>query len=560
MTTSTSGEKMAKKLKIIPLGGVEEIGKNCTVVEYGKNMILIDMGLSFPNEEMPGIDIVIPDITYLEKNVDKIKALVITHGHEDHIGAIPYYIRDLNIPIYGTELSIGLIASKLKEHKINDVSLNIIKPREKINIACFEIEPIQVSHSIQGAVALAIDTPVGKILHTGDFRIDFTPVDNQVIDLARFASLGEEGVLLMMADSTNVEREGYTQSESMVGGSLEEIFHEATGRIIVSTFSSNIHRLQQIVNNAELFGRKVCFTGRSMLRISEVAASINQLKVNPKNLIDIAQINNFAHDKLTIITTGSQGENMSGLVRMSTGNHAHISITPGDTVVLSASPIPGNEKFVYRLINQLFKKGADVKYGDLQDIHTSGHACQEELKLIHSLVKPKFFMPVHGEYRHLKLHGQLAQKLGMDSKNIYIPELGRTYIIQEDSMTTGATVPSGAVLVDGLGIGDVGEVVLRDRMHLSQDGLIIVVLTISKSDGLLLAGPDIISRGFVYMKESEELIKEMRKVVQKVIDNASPKEMMQWAEMKSKIRKGLRRFLYNKTRRKPMILPVFMEI
>lgn len=551
---------MAKKLKIIPLGGVDEIGKNCTVIEYGKNMIIIDMGLSFPDADMLGIDIVIPDITYLEENKEKIKALIITHGHEDHIGAIPFYIQTLNVPIYGTELTIGLIESKFAEHNIEGVSLNVIEPRQKINIDCFEVEPINVSHSIQGAVSLAIGTPVGKILHTGDFRVDYTPVDGQVIDLARFASLGEEGVLLMMADSTNVERPGYTQSESMVGGSLEEIFHEATGRIIVSTFSSNIHRLQQIVDNAEIFGRKICFTGRSMLRISEVATSINQLRVDPKNLIDISQIKNYAHDKLTIVTTGSQGENMSGLVRMASGIHANVKITPGDTVVLSASPIPGNEKMVYKLINQLFKKGADVKYGKVEDIHTSGHACQEELKLMHSLVKPKFFIPVHGEYRHLKLHGQLAQKLGMPQENIVIPQLGRAYVVNENSVKAAETVPNGAVLVDGLGIGDVGEVVLRDRKHLSQDGLIIVVLTIQKNEGILLAGPDIISRGFVYMKESEELIDEMRDVVQKVIDNASLKEMMQWQDMKAKIRKDLRKFLYNKTRRKPMILPIFMEI
>ncbi|MEX1376371.1 MAG: ribonuclease J [Eubacteriales bacterium] len=551
---------MAKKLKIIPLGGVDEIGKNCTVIEYGKNMIVVDLGMTFPDEEMLGIDVVIPDITYLEDNKDKIKALIITHGHEDHIGAIPYYIQSLKVPVYGTELTIGLIESKLKEHRIDNVSLNIIKPRQKFKIDCFEIEPIQVSHSIQGSVAFAIDTPVGKIIHTGDFKVDFTPIDGQLIDLHRFACLGEEGVLLMLADSTNVERPGYTESESTVGGSLEEIFHEAKGRIIVSTFSSNIHRLQQIVDNAELFGRKVCFTGRSMLRISEVATSINQLKINPQNVIDISQINNYTPEKLTIITTGSQGENMSGLVRMATGIHSHISVLPGDTVVMSASPIPGNEKLVYRLINQLFKKGADVKYGSLEDIHTSGHACQEELKLIHSLVKPKFFMPVHGEYRHLKLHGQLAQKMGMDSQNIMIPEMGRAYSVTEDSIKASETVPNGGVLVDGLGIGDVGEVVLRDRKHLSQDGLIIVVLTISKSEGVLVAGPDIISRGFVYMKESEKLIDDMRDLVQKIIDNASLKEMMQWQDMKSKIRKELRRFLYNRIGRKPMILPIFMEI
>ena len=551
---------MAKKLKIIPLGGVEEIGKNCTAIEYGKNMIVIDMGLTFPDAEMLGIDIVIPDITYLEDNLDKLKALIVTHGHEDHIGAIPYYIKDLNVPVYGTELTIGLIESKFQEHNIEGVSLNVFQPRQKIKIDCFEIEPIQVSHSIQGAVALSINTPVGKILHTGDFKVDFTPVDGQIIDLARFASLGEEGVLLMLADSTNAERPGYTPSESTVGVSLEEIFHEAEGRVIVSTFSSNIHRLQQIIDNSEFVGRKVCITGRSMIRISEVAASIKQLNINPATLIDISQINNYAHNKLTIITTGSQGENMSGLVRMASDNHAHIKILPGDTVVLSASPIPGNEKLVYKLINQLFKKGADVKYGKLEDIHTSGHACQEELKLMHSLIKPKFFMPVHGEYRHLKLHGQLAEKMGMDKSNIIIPEQGRAYILTEDSIKPGETVPNGAVLVDGLGIGDVGEVVLRDRKHLSQDGLIIVVLTISKREGILLAGPDIISRGFVYMKESEALIDQMRDVVMSVIDNASLKEMMQWQDMKAKIRKDLRKFLYSKTHRKPMILPIFMEI
>lgn len=551
---------MEKSLKIIPLGGVEEIGKNLTVLEYGKNILIIDCGLAFPDEEMLGIDIVIPDITYLQDNIARIKGIVITHGHEDHVGALPYYIQELGVPVYGTELTLGLIQSKLVEHKITKVDLIPIKPRKRVTIGCFEVEPIHVSHSIQGAVGLAINTPVGMIVHTGDFKVDFTPIDGEVIDLPRFATLGEEGVLLLMADSTNVEREGYTMSEKKVGGNLDEMFDDADGRIIVSTFSSNMHRIQQIIDLSQHYGRKVCFSGRSLLRVSGVATSLNELKSDLDTIIDISEIKKYPPNQLTIITTGSQGESMSGLVRMATNNHSHVNIVPGDTVIISASPIPGNEKFVYRLINQLFKQGADVKYSAIEDIHTSGHACQEELKLIHSLVRPKYFMPVHGEYRHLRMHGQLAQKLGMSSKNIIIPKLGTTYHVSSNKAREGDTVPSGAILVDGLGIGDVGDVVLRDRRHLSQDGLIIVVLTISSDDGTLLAGPDIITRGFVYVKQSEELIEEIKGVATSIIDSATPKEMMEWSTMKSKIRSGLRRYLYNKTRRKPMILPVFMEM
>lgn len=550
---------MEKKLKIIPLGGIDEIGKNITVIEYSKNIVIIDCGLAFPDENMPGIDIVIPDITYLINNKDKIRGMVITHGHEDHIGAIPYYAKELDVPIYGTELTLGLIRSKLDDDKENLLKLIPIKSRDKINIGCFEVEAIKVSHSIQGAIGLAIKTPVGTILHTGDFKIDYTPVDGEVIDLPRFAAIGEEGVLLMLADSTNAERPGHTMSEKLVGGNLDEIFSDAKGRIIVSTFSSNIHRVQQIIDSSQAYGRKICISGRSLLRVSDVASSLKELHSDVGTIIDISQIKDYSDDKLTIITTGSQGEAMSGLVRMATKNHSHVKIIPGDTVVISASPIPGNEKFVYRLINQLFKIGADVKYGSFEDIHTSGHACQEELKLMHTLVKPKYFMPVHGEFRHLKIHAQLAEKLGMKTENIIIPELGRVYELTANKLTIGEKVINGSVLVDGLGVGDVGDVVLRDRRHLSQDGLIIIVITISKDDGTLLAGPDIISRGFVYVKQSEDLINEMKEVVQNIIDSV-PNTKIEWSAAKSKIRSGLRRHLYNTTRRKPMILPVFIEI
>ena len=551
---------MRNKLKIIPLGGIDEIGKNLTVVEYGKHIVIIDCGLAFPSEEMLGIDLVIPDMSYLVENKDKIKALVVTHGHEDHIGAIPYLLEQVDVPIYGTRLTVELIRSKLEEHRIKDAKLNIVKPRDVVNIGCFSVEFIKVSHSIQGSVGLGIKTPVGTIVHSGDFKVDYTPVDGEVVDLARFAALGEQGVLALMADSTNVEHRGYTMSEKSVGGNLDELFKNAKGRVIVSTFASNIHRVQQIINLAESYGRKVCFTGRSMIRVSSVASSINELNAKDGTIIDINQIKKYSDDMLTIITTGSQGEPMSGLVRMATHGHAHVAIKKGDTVIISASPIPGNEKFVYRVINQLFKRGAEVIYNAIEEIHTSGHACQEELKLLHTLVKPKYFIPVHGEYRHLKMHGQLAQSLGMPEKNIVIPELGRSYVLLKNKIVESEKVSAGAIMVDGLGIGDVGNVVLRDRKHLSQDGLVIVVLTISMEDGSVLAGPDLISRGFVYVKEAEELMEELKELIQKIIDETPHNEMMDWAPLKSKIRSTLRRYLYEKTRRNPMILPVFMEI
>jgi len=551
---------MNKCLKVIPLGGIDEIGKNITAVEYEDDLLIIDCGMAFPDEDMLGIDLVIPDFSYIESNIEKLRGIVITHGHEDHIGAIPYFLKQFNAPIYGTELTIALIESKLSEQNMAGADLRVVKSRDIIDVGCFQVEFIKVSHSIQGAVGLAIRTPAGVLVHTGDFKIDYTPVDGEIIDLARFASLGEEGVLLLMADSTNAEHPGYTISESKVGENLDEIIKEASGRIIVSTFSTNIHRIQQIIDASENYGRKVCLSGRSMIRVSNVASDINELKSSLGTLIDISETKNYPGNRLTIITTGSQGEAMSGLVRMATGSHSQIDIGQDDTVIISASPIPGNEKLVYKVINQLFKRGANVIYGAFEDVHTSGHACQEELKIMHSLVKPRYFMPVHGEYRHLKLHGRLAESLGMERENIVIPELGRTYEFTEDSMELGKKIAAGAVLVDGLGIGDVGNVVLRDRKHLSQDGLIIVVVTISAQDGSILAGPDIISRGFIYVRESDDLIEELKDLIADLFESAPHGELLQWSPIKAKMRTTIRKYLFNKTGRKPMVLPIFMEI
>jgi ribonuclease J len=553
--------KEKDRIKIIPLGGINEIGKNLTVIEYKEEIIVIDCGLIFPDEEMFGIDIVIPDVSYLTKNVEKVKGIFLTHGHEDHIGALPYVLKELNVPVYGTKLTLGIVETKLKEHGLlSVVDLKRVNPKDIIKLDNISIEFIKTNHSIADSVAIAIHTPVGVILHTGDFKIDYTPIDGDVADLSRFAELGRKGVLLMMADSTNVERPGYTMSESTVGETFESIFANAKGRVIVATFASNIHRIQQIITASSKYGRKVSVSGRSMENIVAVATELGYLQFEKDTMIGIDAINKYPNDKITIITTGSQGEPMSALTRMATSEHKKVNIVDGDMVIISATPIPGNEKLVSRVVNQLFKKGAEVIYEALADVHVSGHACQEELKLMHTLVKPKFFIPVHGEYRHLKQHSELAVRLGMSPSNIILTNNGEVVEITRDSIRKNGTVVSGQVFVDGLGVGDVGNIVLRDRKHLSQDGILTVVVTIEKESGSVIAGPDIISRGFVYVRESEDLMEQARIVVKDALHDCEEKHITDWATMKSSIKDSLRVFLYEKTKRKPMILPIIMEI
>ena len=550
-----------KLLKVIPLGGLGEIGKNMTVFEYGEDIVVVDCGLSFPEDEMLGIDLVIPDITYLKKNKEKVRAIILTHGHEDHIGALPYVLRQLNVPVYGTKLTLGLVENKLKEHGMeHDVSLHIVKAKDVVRFGNISVEFIKTSHSIADSVALAITTPVGVIVHTSDFKVDFTPIDGQVMDLARFASLGEQGVLALLCDSTNVERPGYTMSEKTVGVTFENIFDEATGRIIVASFASNVHRIQQVVNATVKHHRKLCVSGRSMVNVVNVATELGYLKIPSNLLVDVDQIGDYPDKKVVVLTTGSQGEPMSALARMAASEHRKLDIKPGDLVIISASAIPGNEKLVNKIVNQLFKKGANVIYEALMETHVSGHACQEELKLIHTLVKPKFFIPVHGEYRHLKQHAKLAESLGMPKKNIFIAELGNVIEFTPNSCRINGSVTAGKVLVDGLGIGDVGNIVLRDRKHLSQDGLMVVVITMSKDNYSIIAGPDIISRGFVYVRESEKLMEDAKKIVKNVLEECEEKKITDWNTIKLNIRNGLRDFLYERTKRKPMILPVIMEI
>lgn len=550
-----------KKLKVIPLGGLGEIGKNITVFEYGEDIVIVDCGIAFPDDDMLGIDLVIPDITYLTKNKEKIKGIVLTHGHEDHIGALPYILREINVPVYGTKLALGLVSNKLEEHGMkSSVELKTVKQGDKIHLGCFGFEFINSNHSIADAVALAIYTPVGIVVHTGDFKIDHTPIEGEPIDLARFAEIGRRGVLLLMSDSTNVERSGYTMSERTVGEGIEKIFNSAKNRILVATFASNVHRVQQIINAAVKFNRKVAICGRSMVNVVKVSMELGYMTVPEGVLVDIDYIDKITHDKLVIITTGSQGEPMSALSRMASSDHKKVSIVPGDTVVISATPIPGNEKTVSKVINELFKKGAEVIYESLADIHVSGHACKEELKIIYNLVKPKFFMPVHGEYRHLKQHANLAHQLGTPMENIFISDIGRVLELTRDSAKLNGSVPSGRVLVDGLGVGDVGNIVLRDRRHLSQDGIIIVVVTIEGATGKVVAGPDIISRGFVYVRESEDLMVDIKGIMKEAMKKCEEKKKSDWATKKNIIRDALKDFLYEKTKRRPMILPIIMEI
>ena len=553
------GEKA--KVKIIPLGGLNEIGKNMTAIEYKNDIVIIDCGLKFPDEDMFGIDVVIPDITYLLKHRDKVSGIFLTHGHEDHIGALPYVLKQLNVPVYGTKLTLGIVQSKLKEHNLlSTTELITVKPRDVVRLNSVSVEFIKTNHSIADSVAIAVHTPLGAVLHTGDFKVDYTPIDGEPMDFARFAELGKKGVLLMMADSTNVERPGYTMSEKIVGESLCRIFGKSKGRIIVATFASNIHRIQQIIDAAAMYGRKVAVSGRSMENIVQVAIELGYIKIEKENLVSIDQINKYNNDQIVIITTGSQGEPMSALARMATSEHRKVNIVPGDTIIISATPIPGNEKLVSRVIDQLFKKGAEVVYGSSEAVHVSGHACQEELKLMQTLVKPKYFIPVHGEYRHLKQHGELANSIGVPKSNILIPEIGDVIEVTRNSIKKSGTVISGQIFVDGLGVGDVGNIVIRDRKHLSQDGILTVVVTLSKENKAIIAGPDIISRGFVYVRESEKLMDEARDIVRDVFTKCEERKITDWSTLKSTVRDELKSFLYEKTKRKPMILPIIMEI
>ncbi len=553
--------KSKAKLKLIPLGGLNEIGKNMTAVEYKETIVIIDCGLMFPDEEMLGIDLVIPDVTYLVKNKEKVKAILLTHGHEDHIGALPYVLPQINVPVYGTKLTLGLVENKLKEFGLLSLVERItVKPKDIVKFGELEVEFIKTSHSIADSVALAIHTPVGIIVHSGDFKIDYQPIDGELIDLHRFAELGKQGVLVLMADSTNVERPGYTMSESTVGATFIELFRNAGGRVILATFASNIHRIQQAINAAVMFNRKVAIVGRSMVNVIGVATELGYINIPEGVMIEVDHIDKYPNDRIMILTTGSQGEPLSALARMSTAEHRKVTIIPGDRVVISATPIPGNEKLVSRVINQLFKKGADVIYESLVDIHVSGHAYQEELKLLQALIKPKYFVPVHGEYRHLTQHAQLAEKMGVNKENIFIADIGTVLEFTKDSGRTAGTVVAGKVLVDGLGVGDVGNIVLRDRKHLSQDGLIVVVVTISKETGQVVAGPDIISRGFVYVRESEDLMEEARGVIKDALAKCEEKQITEWGTIKSEVRESLREFIYERTKRNPMILPIIMEI
>ena len=547
------------KLRIIPLGGLEQIGMNITAFEYEDSIVVVDCGLSFPEDDMLGIDLVIPDVTYLKDNIDKVKGFVITHGHEDHIGALPYVLREVNVPIYATKLTIGLIDNKLKEHNLlRSTKRKVIKHGQSINLGCFRIEFIKTNHSIQDASALAIYSPAGIVIHTGDFKVDYTPVFGDAIDLQRFAEIGKKGVLALMCDSTNAERKGFTMSERTVGKTFDNIFAEHRNtRIIIATFASNVDRVQQIINSAYKYGRKVAVEGRSMVNVIGTAAELGYLQIPDKTLVDIDQIKNYPDDKVVLITTGSQGESMAALSRMAANIHKKVTIKPNDTIIFSSNPIPGNEKAVSKVINELSRKGADVIF---QDAHVSGHACQEEIKLIYSLVKPKYSIPVHGEYRHLKAQAGLARDLGIPKENIFILSSGDVLELnEEEPAKVKEKVRTGAILVDGLGVGDVGNIVLRDRQHLAEDGIMIVVLTLEKHSSKLLAGPDIVSRGFVYVRESEDLMDEARIVVEDAIDICLDKHITDWGKIKNIIKDSLGDFLWKRTKRNPMILPIIME-
>ncbi len=551
---------MAEKLKIIPLGGLDEIGKNMTVLEYGKDMIVIDCGVAFPDEDMYGVDLVIPDFTYLVQNAAKLRGFFITHGHEDHIGSIPYAMQQVLCPVHSTAMTNGLIKLKLEEHGLDKkVKLITHKPGDVVKAGCFSVEFIHVNHSIADAVSFCIQTPVGKVIFTGDFKIDPNSADGMT-DLARFGALGNEGVLALLADSTNVERPGISPSENTVAEGLDRQFRNCDQRIIVTTFASNMYRIQSVLTTAHRYGRKVAVTGRSMENVLKVASELGYLKVPAGTIVDLAQVKSLPKSKVVIVSTGSQGENMSALYRMAFNTHKHIEITSGDRIIISASAIPGNEKAVSRIINELYRKGADVVYEKSAGLHASGHACQEELKIIHALVKPKFFLPVHGEQRHLQLHAQIAKNLGMKPNHIFVGEIGSQFELSAKTCKLTGTVPSGKVFVDGTGVGDVGSVVLRDRKHLAQDGMIVVCVNLSAQDGSVLTGPDIITRGFIYVKESEELMDSLKEVAEEALERCRRKRIRDWSAIKSAIKNDLSGYLYKTTKRNPMILPVIMEI
>ena len=546
-------------LKIIPLGGLEQIGMNITAFEYEDTIIVVDCGLSFPEDDMLGIDLVIPDISYLKENISKVKAFVITHGHEDHIGGIPYLLKQINVPIYATRFTIALIENKLEEHHLlRSTKLNIVDQKQIINLGKMKIEFIRTAHSIPDAVGLALHTPAGVIVHTGDFKIDYTPIDGQKVDLGRFAELGNEGVLALMSDSTNAERKGFTNSESTIGEVFDNLFVNCKKRIVIATFSSNVHRVQQIINSSVKYGRKVAICGRSMVKVIETASKLGYMDVPENTIVDIDLINKYPEEALTIITTGSQGEPMSALTRMASGEHKKVQITPNDLVIISATPIPGNEKFVSKVIDDLMKIGAEVVYSSLQNIHVSGHAAQEEQKLILALTKPKYFIPVHGEYRQLVAHSDTAKLMGIPNENIFILSNGKVLELTIDEGKITGSVQSGKVLIDGLGIGDVGNIVLKDRQHLSQDGLIVVVISIN-SEGRVVSGPDIISRGFVYVRESENLMEEIKRIVRNTLSNLEDNNVKEWITIKSTVKDKIRDYLYQKNKRNPMVLPIIIE-
>ena len=549
-------------VRIMSLGGVNEIGKNIYVYECCNDIFIIDCGLAFPDDDMLGVDLVIPDFTYLEKNKEKIRGVVLTHGHEDHIGALPYFLKKINVPVYGTRLTLGLVEGKLREHGIlSQCSLNVVVPRQNVRMGCMSVEFIRVNHSIPDACAMAVHTPAGVIVHTGDFKVDYTPIEGGIIDLARFGELGNKGVLALLSESTNAERPGYTATERKVGESFKSLFAGADGkRIIVATFSSNIHRIQQIINNAEAWGRKVAVSGRSMLNVLTTAIELNYIKVPQGMLVDIEDVNKYPPEKMVIITTGSQGEPLSALSRMSSGDHRQVSITPSDLIIISATPIPGNEKFVGKLVNELMKQGAEVVYEAMYEVHVSGHACQDELKMMLALTKPKFFIPIHGEYKHMKKHEGLAIKMGIPEENIFLLNIGQVVETDSVEMKIVGQVPAGKVLVDGLGVGDVGSVVLRDRKHLADDGIIIIAVSIDSVTHAIISGPDVVSRGFVYVKESERMMNDISHLVCDTVDYSMSAGIHDWASIKTKIKERVSRYVTTKTRRAPMILPIIMEV
>ncbi len=555
------GQKNGSKVRVMMLGGLNEIGKNLAVIEYENDMIIIDCGLAFPDEDMLGVDLVIPDFTYLEKNASKIRGILITHGHEDHIGGLPYLLKELDVPVYGTRLTLGILESKLAEHHLlGERELVTVEAGTILKLGVFKCEFIRVNHSIADSCMIAVRTPEGTILHTGDFKLDVSPIGGEMMDLTRIGEYGREGILLLMCESTNVEKPGFTPSERKVGASLDMIFMTNTDkRIIIATFSSNVHRVQQIINSSAKFGRKVAVTGRSMLNVVGAAVRLGYMEVPKGVLIDIADINRYPREQITIVTTGSQGEPMSALYRMAFADHSQVELTPNDLVVLSSHAIPGNEKLVGRIINEMYKKGVNV-YHDEAVVHVSGHACQEELKLIHALTKPKFFMPIHGEYHHLMQHKELAEYMGMDPADIFVCDIGQVLELDRDSCKRAGTVPSGRMLVDGYGVGDVGNIVLRDRRHLAQDGLIVVVATVDIDEATIISGPDIISRGFVYVRECEELMDEVREIVRRELTNSLESGVTEWTQMKTSVKDALSKYLYSKTKRKPMILPVIMNV